>query len=449
MHRPDARRRAAAAAAMVLAAAGVGLLVLAIGTELRRLALDAVLVLVALFGAWHALTRLGWRRIVAVVVCAASVVGVGVVTVVGERTNALLGFAGIGALAGAAVLARWALGRDVRTLKAEPTAGTPVAAARRPVLLINPRSGGGKAQRFSIARLCRERGIEPVVLSHGDDLERLARGAIERGADVVGMAGGDGSQAIVAAVAATRDVAMVVVPAGTQNHLALDLGLDRNDVVGALDAFGDAVERRIDLADVNGHPFVNNVSLGLYASIVRSPEYREAKVETALSALPALLGPGTTPFDLEFRGPDGATRRGAHVIEVSNNPYGRTPSTTTSRPRLDTHRLGILTLEIDDDRSVARLLTAVAERHPERYDGFEEWTTTSFEVGSAGTVDAGVDGETATFDPPLRFSIRPQALRVRLPLHAIGASPASRSMGARSVVGGLWRLARGEPAVAA
>ena len=162
----------------------------------------------------------------------------------------------------AVALARYALARDVRTLKAGATPGTPVPAAEHGVLIMNLKSGGGKAERFHLADECRKRGIEPVVLQPGDDMLDLARDAIDRGADVIGMAGGDGSQALVASIAAERDVPMVVIPAGTRNHLALDLGIDRDDVVGALDAFGAAVERPMDLGEVNGHVFVNNVSLG-------------------------------------------------------------------------------------------------------------------------------------------------------------------------------------------
>src|SRR5262249_52486647 len=142
-----------------------------------------------------------------------------------------------------------------------------------------------------------------------------------RGADVIGMAGGDGSQALVATVAARRDVAHVVVPAGTRNHFALDLGLDREDVAGALDAFGPAVERRIHLATGNGRIFVNNASLGLYAEIVQSAQYRDAKLRTAAAMLPRLKGPDAKPFDLRHTGPDGEPRDGADVILVSNNPY--------------------------------------------------------------------------------------------------------------------------------
>ena len=158
---------------------------------------------------------------------------------------------------------------------------------------MNLKSGGGKAERFHLEDECRARGIEPIVLTWGDDLLQLARDAIDRGFDVIGMAGGDGSQALVASVAAERGVPMVVIPAGTRNHFALDLGLDRDDVVGALDAYGEALEHAIDLGDVNGRVFVNNVSLGLYATIVRSPEYRDAKRETTLAALPQMLGPGS------------------------------------------------------------------------------------------------------------------------------------------------------------
>ena len=116
---------------------------------------------------------------------------------------------------------------------------------------MNPRSGGGKAQRFHLEDECRRRVIEPIVLRPGDELLQLANAAVDRGADVIGMAGGDGSQALVASVAAARGIPMVVVPPGTRNRRALDLGLDRDDVAGALDAFGEALERRMDLADVN------------------------------------------------------------------------------------------------------------------------------------------------------------------------------------------------------
>ena len=154
------------------------------------------------------------------------------------------------------------------------------------MLFFNPRSGGGKAERFGLAAEAQKRGIEAVELAPGKDLEELARSAVAGGADALAMAGGDGSQAIVAAVAAEHSLPFACVPAGTRNHFALDLGVDREDVVGALDAFVDGGERVVDLADVNGRVFVNNVSLGIYAEAVQQPGYRNAKLRTLLDTIP-------------------------------------------------------------------------------------------------------------------------------------------------------------------
>src|SRR5579871_2835888 len=122
----------------------------------------------------------------------------------------------------------------------------------RPVLFINPRSGDGKAAQAGLAERARDAGIEAVILDRGQDLAALASEAAEAGADALGMAGGDGSLAVVAAVAAAHGIPFVCVPAGTRNHFALDVGVDRHDLIGALDAFTNGVERRIDTAEVNG-----------------------------------------------------------------------------------------------------------------------------------------------------------------------------------------------------
>jgi diacylglycerol kinase family enzyme len=310
---------------------------------------------------------------------------------------------------------------------------------------MNLKSGGGKAETFHLVDECRRRGIEPIVLESGEDWMQRVRDVATSGVDVLGMAGGDGSQAMVSSIAAEFDLPMVVVPAGTRNHLALDLGLDRDDVVGALDAYGDAVERTLDLADVNGHVFVNNVSLGLYAAIVRSPDYRDAKVDTTLATLPEVLGPNTQPFDLRYIGPDGEPRQGAHVIQISNNPYGTTPATVGSRPRLDTGQLGIVSLVLGEEGGAAAFLAALATGHPERFGGFVAWESPSFEVTSGEPIELGLDGETHVMDSPLGFSMRPRPVRVRLPRHAIGVSPAARSLGWRESLRGLWGVVLGRP----
>jgi diacylglycerol kinase family enzyme len=214
-----------------------------------------------------------------------------------------------------------------------------------PALIVYPRSGGGKAARFDLIAQCAKRGIETIILEPGDDLAALAETAIRNGPDAVGMAGGDGSQATVAAVAAEHDVAFVCVPAGTRNHFAFDLGIDRNDVVAALDVFDDGTERRIDLGRVNGRVFVNNVAMGVYGAVVESPAYRDHKMRTVMEMLPQLVGPRAERFDLRFAGRDGAAHDSALLILVSNNPYGFDPRPQFgTRGTLDDGVLGVITV---------------------------------------------------------------------------------------------------------
>lgn len=443
--RPRGWHRVAATSSLLLIAAVIVGTVVQVGSHPLRSLVELILFLLLLAAAWVALTETGGHRVAAVIVAAAVSLGL-VLTLIGAEGLVIVSLVvRIAVLVVAFRLASYALGTTETALRSGTTPGEPVPAATRGVLFMNLKSGGGKAERFHLVDECRRRGIEPVVLERGQDwlavIEEKAAGA-----DVVGMAGGDGSQALLGTVAAERDIPMVVVPAGTRNHLALDLGLDREDVVGALDAFGEAVERTMDLADVNGKVFVNNVSLGIYAAIVRSPEYRDAKVDTTLATLPEVLGRGTEPFDLRFTGPDGEEHKGAHLIQVSNNPYGTTGRARSGRPRLDTHRLGVISLVLDRAGAPAAFLAALAKNHPERFAGYAEWAPEAFEVTSDESIELGLDGEAMALDPPIRFSIRPRPVRVRLPHHAFGYSPAARAIGSKAAVEDLWAIALGRPA---
>ena len=298
---------------------------------------------------------------------------------------------------------------------------------RHPVLIMNRWSGGGKVEKFGLVEECRKRGIEPVVLERGDDLLQLAADAVDRGADVIGMAGGDGSQALVASVAADRGVPHVCIPAGTRNHFALDLGLDRDDVVGALDAFGEAVERRIDLATVNGRVFVNNASMGVYAKIVQSPEYRDAKLKTAAAMLPDMLGPDAEPFDLRFTGPDGEQLPTAHMILVSNDPYqldhldGR-----GTRARLDAGTLGIVAARIASAAEAVEFIALESAGQDPQLPGLAGVGVAPVSRSTpARRSRSGSTGRRLSIEPPLVFESRPGALRVRLPTHARGRFPAA------------------------
>jgi diacylglycerol kinase family enzyme len=439
-------RRVSAVVALAAVVAAMAIVVVALARHLLWLVLAVVCLWLAFAAAAYAVTRTGTRRLAAAVVAVVALVAPLLLLVLDGRLLQLVLLIVLLALAGGAT--RHALGRDLESLKSGPTPGTAVEPATRPVLLMNPKSGGGKVERFGLLEEARRRGVEPVVLAPGDDLVRLAEEAVAGGADVIGMAGGDGSQALVAGVAMRHDVAFVCVPAGTRNHLAMDLGLDRDDVVGALDAFGAAVERRIDLGLIGDRVFVNNATAGLYAKIVQSPAYRDRKVGTALDMLPAMLGPDAAPFDLRFTGPDGTEHPSAHLILVSNDRYelGRAEG-FGSRRRMDTGTLGIVAARFQSSRDAAaftqRQRGAGRNRRPQ---GWMEWVDTSFEVRSGQPVEVGVDGEALLLDPPIRFRIVPGALRVRIPPHAPGYSLAAAApTPGWSTITALLQTAAGRP----
>jgi len=165
---------------------------------------------------------------------------------------------------------------------------------RHPYLIMNPKSGGGKVEKFDLKRKAEDLGAEVFLLGGPEhvDVADVARAAVASGADLLGVAGGDGTQALVAGIAAEHGLPFLVISAGTRNHFALDLGLDREDPSACLGALRDGVELRVDLGVINGQTFVNNASFGAYAEIVESPAYRDDKRDTTLTCCTATAGPG-------------------------------------------------------------------------------------------------------------------------------------------------------------
>lgn len=398
-------RRIAAVGALAGTSVALAVAVYVFVDEFPRGIVVLLALLAALAVAWHGAVRRGPPRVVAFVLAALLLVVAAVFLLAGsDRWQLAL-------IAGAAAIGVGGVRLAFRPKNHLPEGVLP----RRPVVLINPRSGDGAAARAGLAEAARERGLEVVVLAPGEDLEELVRATVGRGADGLAMAGGDGSQALVAAIAAEHELPFVCIPAGTRNHFALDLGVDRDDVVGALDALAPgAGERVIDLAEVNGRTFVNNVSLGAYAEAVSHSGYRESKLGTLLDSVADNLGPDAHPTRLRWRDADGVEQTSVALMLVTNNPYRLGPVLGAgTRPRLDSGELGI----IDFVSSHQRVL-APAPR-------WRQESVADLEIRAEGAVPLGIDGEAVTLDSPLHFRSRPAALRVLIAGQHPGASPAS------------------------
>lgn len=406
----------------------------------------AALVLVGVWAGWQALIRRGVRRVAAASLAAGALTAAVALLVANDAAREIVLSAWLLLLA--LVAAHRAVGVDVRALNGVSPPGTPAAPASRGVLLINPRAGDGRVPAEALAAAARTHGAATVVLGAGDDLRALAEQAAADGADVLGMAGGDGSQALVASVAAAHGLGYVCVPSGTRNHFALDLGVDRHDALGAVAAFGDAVERRVDLGRVNGRAFVNNVSLGVYASIVQADGYRGHKLGTAAELLPDMVGPDAPGFDLRYRNPHGREDGSAQLVLVSNNRYTLDAGPGFgSRARLDGGALRIIAAQMRTPAQATELVGRVAAGRGPGAHGWREWSAQAFDVDSGAEIDLAIDGEALRLAPPLHFDIVPGALTVRIAPGHPGVSPAglARARG-RTLLAQLLNTIRGRVA---
>jgi diacylglycerol kinase family enzyme len=380
-------------------AAGVGL-------SLALLVAAVASLIVTAAAVWWALAHRGPVRWLAVALAVAVPLGLlalfmsyGLVPYVALQ----FGLLALAVVAGRAALRREAIPERLREHPAPPP--------RRPFLIMNPRSGGGKVVRFGLKDKAEALGATVVVLEGPGpvDVAALARQAVAEGADPLGVAGGDGTQALVAGIAGEHDVPLLVISAGTRNHFARDLGLDLEDPARCLDALVDGVELHVDLGFIGERPFVNNASFGAYALVVQSPAYRDDKAGTILDLLPGLL--------VGHRGPRLVARAGKVTVEgpqavlVSNNVYGMGDLAGLGRrARLDRARLGLFAVTVDSVVQAVGLLAGTRLRGLIRQAGPEVVID-----ADAAQVPVGVDGEALVLDTPVRCIIRPTALRIRVP----------------------------------
>ena len=236
------------------------------------------------------------------------------------------------------------------------------------------------------------------------------------GADLLGVAGGDGTQALVAGIAAEHGLPFLVISAGTRNHFALDLGLDRDDPATCLDALSDGVELQVDLGVIGDRTFVNNASFGAYAEVVRSPAYRDDKRGTTLRCCPtcsrATRAPGCRPRPDRTKsapaGPsdqqrpvrDGRRRRPGHAARMDSGRSAWSPFCRNAREAV----------ELCPARSRPGLTVLAADEVVVDAD--------------VPQIPVGIDGETVMMPTPVRCAIRPRALRVIVPRQRPGVPAA-------------------------
>jgi diacylglycerol kinase family enzyme len=358
---------------------------------------------------WWALTHKGIVRWLAVVLAVSVAIAVLILYTSKELVWVVLAAFALQALAVA--LGRAALRRGPGKMR-EYDAPSP----RRPYLIMNPRSGGGKVAKFGLKEKAEALGAEVALLEGPGpvDVGQLARTAVANGADLLGVAGGDGTQALVAGVAAEHDLPLLVISAGTRNHFALDLGLDREDPSTCLEGLRDGVELHVDLGFIGDRPFVNNSSFGAYAAIVQSPAYRDDKAGTTADMLPDLLVGRSGPHLVTKV--DGVTVEGSQAVLVSNNVYGMGDIAGLGRrARLDRGVLGVVGIRVRNAAEAAALLAG------RRLRGITMMTTTEVVVDAdADQIPVGVDGEALLLDTPVRCTVLPGALRVRVPRNRPG-----------------------------
>jgi diacylglycerol kinase family enzyme len=309
---------------------------------------------------------------------------------------------------------------------------------------MNQRSGGGKVERSRLRERAVGLGAEVELLAGPEhvDVTELAGHAVDGGADLLGVAGGDGTQALVAAVASVRGVPLLVVSAGTRNHFAMDLGLDRDDPARCLDALNDGVELRVDLGMIGGRPFVNNASFGVYAEIVQSPAYREDKAGTTLRMLPDLITGHRGPR-LVIRVDGRVLLSAPQAVLVSNNAYEAGDiAGLARRARLDEGVLGVVGVSVSSAAQAAGLLTRRGQKRC-----MTRLTAREVEINAdAPAIPVGIDGESVLMPTPVRCSILPGALRVVVPRNRPGVpephGQADWAETGREALGLPWRRQR-------
>jgi YegS/Rv2252/BmrU family lipid kinase len=314
-------------------------------------------------------------------------------------------------------------GPDVATASAgDGRAGAEPGRRCAVVLNATARSARGEATAERVRSALERAGLRPTVLrARGADVPEVARrAAADPDFTAVIAAGGDGTVSAVAGALAGTEKALAVLPMGTLNHFAKDLGVPE-DLDAAARTIAAAAPRAIDVAEVNGRVFVNNSSIGVYPRAVRQRERLRARLGRLASKWLAMAWAmlqvlvRLRPLAVRIRWDGGGAARRTPVVFVGNNRYDTALLATQRRAALDGGRLGVYVARERTAAGLARLALRALRHHLDDRD-LDALDVTSLTLESRRhRLPVSVDGEVVTLRTPIRYRIRPGALRVLAP----------------------------------
>jgi len=292
---------------------------------------------------------------------------------------------------------------------------------QRITVLLNPRAGtqdDAAVERVTEGFRRAGAGELDLRIVEGPLVGTAVSDALARGSTILVAGGGDGTVSSVASAIVGRDAALGILPLGTLNHFAKDVGvpLDLDEAIRTVVA-GRII--RVDVAGVNGHSFINNASIGMYASLIAERQAMQrlgrrkwlahglatARVWRHYHRLHVVLGAD---------GRERAVR--TPFVFIGNNEYELSGLELGGRATLDAGRLHVCMAPGMSRRRVAHMILVAIFRDVCRLEGFE--SLTAFQVvlhGGTPRMRASLDGEIITLDNPLKFRIRPRALPVIVP----------------------------------
>jgi diacylglycerol kinase family enzyme len=304
------------------------------------------------------------------------------------------------------------------------------------VAIVVNRSGGtaapaGRALADELRGACERVQIEAAIRLVGPEAlaEAFEDAANDPGFDAVIAGGGDGTVGLAAAAAVRHDRTLGILPLGTLNHLARDAGIPA-DLAGAVAVIARGAARRIDVAEVNGHLFVNNSGVGLYPVMVRSRQAqqrafgRSKRIAMLVASLRALRHFGRHRLTIRVEG--NAQLIQTPLLFVGNNIYETSLLTLGRRAALDRGELCLYAMLARTRRRLIGLaLRGLVGTLDQQRDFISLTGVSEAEIDARlPALTVAADGETLRLDTPLKYRIHPRALRLLMPAPEQQEAPA-------------------------